>query len=603
MRCSRPLFFAVSLALALLPKLAIAEMPLAREGQALARIACDAPRGTPDSQAAQELASHLLKITGAVFRLTPTDPLTDDPRPTVFVGPGPGARRTFPDVPWDQLADEEWVIETRQGHLLLTGGGARGTLYAVYRFLQDQAGVRWWTPWAAHIPVRTDLVVGDLRLRSKPAFEARDPFWYTAFDPLWAVRNLSNSQSARIPPEWGGAIQYKGFVHTFYPLVPPEEHFTTHPEWFSLIQGKRTHDRAQLCLTQPGLRDFVVERVRQWLKESPDASIVSISQNDWYGACECPDCKAVDEAEGSHAGTMLAFVNTIAERLEPEFPRVAFDTLAYQYTRKPPKTIRPRPNVIVRLCSIECDFREPLEHPSNAAFAEDIRGWSRISQRLYIWDYATDFSHYVQPHPNWYVLGPNLRFFQAHHVRGVFEQGAYQSHGSELAELRSWVLAQLLVNPHQEDRALIREFVHGYYGDAAAPHILRYLDHFHAASAGYKLTCFSKTDTPFHRFTPLAEAERLWTLAEQGASDDRDHLLRVRLARLPLRYVWLTRWDALRKECQEAGATWPLPESRKTVAEDFAAIARGTPTAPWTRITHLNEGGRSVDAFLKPFLE
>ena len=54
--------------------------------------------------------------------------------------------------------------------------------------------------------------------------------------------------------------------------------------------------------------------------------------------------------------------------LEPEFPQVAVDTFAYQYTRRPPKTIRPRPNVIVRLCSFECNFREPLDHPSNAAF-------------------------------------------------------------------------------------------------------------------------------------------------------------------------------------------------------------------------------------------
>ena len=66
---------------------------------------------------------------------------------------------------------------------------------------------------------------------------------------------------------------------------------------------------------------------------------------------------------------MIALVNYIAEKIEPEFPNVAVDTLAYQYTRKPPRTLRPRPNVIVRLCSIECNFREPLDHPSNAGFA------------------------------------------------------------------------------------------------------------------------------------------------------------------------------------------------------------------------------------------
>ena len=105
----------------------------------------------------------------------------------------------------------------------------------------------------------------------------------------------------------------------------------------------------------------MAERAKKWLLDCPDCQIISITQNDWAGACECPDCKALDEAEGSHSGTMLSFANYLAEKIEPEFPNVAVDTFAYQYTRKPPKTIRPRPNVIVRLCSIECCFAHPLE--------------------------------------------------------------------------------------------------------------------------------------------------------------------------------------------------------------------------------------------------
>src|SRR5207253_1484283 len=200
----------------------------------------------------------------------------------------------------------------------------------------------------------------------------------------------------------------------------------------------------QLCLTNPKLRDFMVTRVKEWLRESPDAQIISVTQNDWAGWCECDDCKARDETEESHSGTMLAFVNYIAEKIEPEFPNVAVDTFAYQYTRKPPKTLRPRPNVIVRLCSIECNFREPLDHPSNAAFAEDIKKWAQICQRLYIWDYVTDFKNYILPRPNWFTLGPNIRFFATNQVRGVFEEGAYGGYGGEMSELRAWVLAQLL---------------------------------------------------------------------------------------------------------------------------------------------------------------
>jgi len=173
-----------------------------------------------------------------------------------------------------------------------------------------------------------------------------------------------------------------------------------------LVNGARSTNQAQLCLSNPQLRDFVVERVKQWLRESPDATIVSVSQNDCFGACECAECRKAAETDGSPAGPLLEFVNYIAEKIEPDFPNVAVDTLAYQYTRKPPRTPRPRPNVIVRLCSIEANFRQPLDSPSNAAFADDLRAWAERADRLYVWDYVTDFPNYVQPHPNWFNPGP-----------------------------------------------------------------------------------------------------------------------------------------------------------------------------------------------------
>jgi hypothetical protein len=399
----------------------------------------------------------------------------------------------------------------------------------------------------------------------------------------------------------GGSIRYRGFVHTFFPLVPPDKHFAEHPEWYSLIKGRRTNHLAQLCLTNPKLRDFVVERVKQWLRESPEASIVSVSQNDWRGPCECAECKAIDDAEGSHAGSLLAFVNYVAERIEGEFPHVAIDTLAYQYTRKPPKTIQPRPNVIVRLCSIECNFREPLDHPSNASFADDIRGWAKICNRLYIWDYTTDFAHYVQPHPNWYTLGPNVRFFAAHHVKGLFEQGAYQSHGSEMSELRAWVLAQLLWDPRQDDRQLIREFLEGYYGEKAAPFIRRYFDLLHEASLGHNLTCYSPTTAGFLAFAHLSKAEQLWRDAEKAVEGEPELVTRARVARLALGYVWLSRWESLRQECASAGAAWPLPASRKQFADEWLAQAKGSGDLAWTKVTLLNEGGLTPQRFIERF--
>ncbi len=468
-----------------------------------------------ESNAVRELAATLEKITGAALTVQEFQG-GDLPKRAIIVGPGAAAQKLFPDVALEKLGPEEFVMQSKGGLLLLAGGHPRGTLYAVDHFLQEQCGVRWWTPWAATIPQRRSLRIPDLNVRARPAFEYRAPYWSAAFDPLWKARNGANGESAPIPAALGGCVQYKGFCHTFYPLVPPEKYFDAHPEWYSLIKGKRTHVNAQLCLSNPELRDFVVQRVKEWLREAPDAQIISVTQNDCFGACECANCKAIDDAEGSPSGAMVAFANYIAERIEPEFPNVAVDTFAYQYTRHPPKTIRPRHNVIVRLCSIECNFREPLDHPSNASFLADLDGWSKMCSRLYVWDYVTDFAHYVLPHPNWFVLGPNIRLFQRYGVKGIFEEGAYAGPGAEMAELRSWVLAQLLWNPQQDDRALIKEFLHGYYGAKAGDIIERYLELMHDASKGFDLHCYLGKDPPHLRFA--AARRRRAPLATSRAS-------------------------------------------------------------------------------------
>ncbi|MGC8744792.1 MAG: DUF4838 domain-containing protein [Verrucomicrobiia bacterium] len=571
---------------------------LSKNGKPQYEIISDPQSSPPEKWAVKELARVLSKIVGAEFQIQQTTNTNE--KKIIIVGRGSVAKKYFPEIDFDALDSEEVIIKTAGDRLLISGGRPRGTIYAVNRFVQSQCGVRYWTPWAEKIPSNPNLTINSLNIREKPAFESRDPFWYPAFNAEWAVRNFSNSQNAGIPDELGGCIRYKGFVHTFYPLVPPEKFFEAHPDWYSMINGKRTSKGAQLCLSNPELKEFVVERVKQWLKESPKANIISVSQNDWHGNCQCPKCKEIDEREGSPSGSLLEFINYIAEKLEPEFPNVAIDTLAYQYTRKPPKTLKPRENVIIRLCSIECNFREPLYHESNAKFAEDISGWSKICKRLYIWDYTTDFAHYVQPHPNWFILGENLRFFHKHNVRGVFEQGAYQSYGSEMAELRAWLLAQLLYNPYQDDRALIKEFLEGYYGPAADK-IRQYMDLMYANSKGYYLSCFSKTDTPFHNYKTLSQAEQLLAEAENAVAGEPELLARVRLVRLPLRYVWLVRWTQLRKECKDAGEKWILPESRKEVANQWLQMTKGFPDKPWTQVKLINESGLTPEKFVERF--
>jgi len=569
-----------------------AEVRIAQDGKAQAAIVVAANASEPERHAAAELAHFLGEITGGTFEIV------DKPQPgrsNLFVAPETALRARAGGS--GELGSDGIVIKTVGNNLFLSGGLPRGVLYAVYTFLEDELGCRWWSSKASTIPSKPTVTVDDIDVRHAPPLEYREPYWYDAFDGDWAVRNKCNGQGARVDAKRGGKHVYQGFVHTFFPLIPPDKYFKNHPEWFSEIDGKRKHERTQLCLTNEEMRKELVENLKQRLRANPAATIASVSQNDWHGNCQCAKCKAVEEEEGSPAGLMLRFVNAVAADIEEEFPHVAISTLAYQYTRKPPKHVKPRDNVIVRLCSIECSFSKPLADERNKAFRDDIVGWSKICDRLYIWDYTTNFRHYVMPHPNLLVLGPNVKFFVDHNVKGIFEQGSYNTYGAEMAELRAWVLAKLLWDPTRDGKALIKEFIEGYYGPAA-PHIEEYLKVTHRAveESGDWLGCFEKHTARYLSFDTLARGWKHLKAAEQAVQDDPELRFRVQVAQLPVMYVFMTRWNEMRDAAQKAGADWPLPASIQTVYDRFMTVAKEKNI---TRISEWKTGFDALDDALK----
>ena len=232
----------------------------------------------------------------------------------------------------------------------------------------------------------------------------------------------------------GGGIGYAGrFVHTI-----------------NLLQDLPYQGNVQPCLTDENVYQLVLSNVRKWLDANPEATIISVSQNDSDPGklgCQCENCKAIDDAEGSPMGSLLTFINRIANDIKDDYPGVYVDTLAYRYTRKPPKTVRPADNVIIRLCSIECCFTHPLSDETcykNKAFKKDIEAWAAICDNLYIWDYTYNAETYFTFFPNFDVLWDNVNFYKDHNVKGVFLEGQQVSVSGEFGELRSYLLAKLL---------------------------------------------------------------------------------------------------------------------------------------------------------------
>lgn len=437
------------------------------------------------------------------------------------------------------------LVDGNQRALVLAGTKGSGTLYAVYEFFEQAFGVRWLTAEVRDVPA-APAAIPALDYTHTPPFRHRDMILETKYDAL-----RLNS-----PFVWGNGI------HSFYHLLPPDEYFEEHPEYYSEIDGKRIAARGlpwrspmeagnhpehfgQLCMSSPEVAEVIARRIEELIAKNPDANLFSVSQNDWGNNCQCAECKALDEAEGSPIGSVLTGVNRIAELVETRHPDVFIHTFAYTYTRKAPKTIRPRHNVIVQLCTFECDFAQPFEQPGspvNHLFYKDLQEWAALTDKLIVWDYPINYWRFRMPHPMFQVYAPNIRAFAANHVIGVFEQ-MYLETEVDFGHLKAYMLARLMWDPARDALAVRDEFLDRYYGPAAA-HMKAFIAQSEEALrvADVELGLYDRA--PWIDGAFIEEAERTFQEA-LALTVDTSYYERVELARLQLEQASLAGRPAL----------------------------------------------------------
>jgi hypothetical protein len=523
----------------------VGQLMIADKGHSDFTIVVGAKASPSEKHAARELQDFLGQMSGAKLEIR------DDSGPVgkseIILGDNRHLQALGVKIDFAKLGDEGFTIRTHRPHLMIAGGRLRGTMYGVYTFLEDHLGLRFLAADCTIIPRRETIRVDSIKDTQVPVLEYREPFYLDAFDGDWCARNKMNSNSGRLDEEHGGKIVYFGFVHTALGLLPPEKYFDRHPEYYSMINGKRIRDYNQPCWTNPDVKRLVAEEIRKQMREHPEAKVFSISQNDWGNPCQCPDCNLVVIREASQIGPILEAINYVADQVRAEFPDKIIDTLAYQYSRKPPRYIRPRPNVVVRLCSIECCFAHPLQtcgHAANAGFRQDLEGWSKACDRLWVWDYVVSFAHYLVPFPNLRSVGPNIKYLAEHNVRGIFEEGDYTTVNGEFAKLRSYLMAKFLWNPDYSYEKALGDFLEGYYGAAGIP-IRQYIDLLHDKVRNDNLHAMIWEGPGAAYLTPeiLARADEIFDVAERAVGADPVKLQRVQTARLPLYYVALERYQ------------------------------------------------------------
>lgn len=539
---------------------------IVQNGKSDWKIELDAKNGA-NLHGAKDIQTAIREMSGAELKME---------------APVPGRKRVILIQSDPRLREEEYHIRTNAQGILISGGGKRGAMYGCYGFLQDVLGCRWFTASISSFPKKSTIAVPNLDIRERPAFEYRDPYFTEAFDGLWAIRNRVNGNFIHVGESMGGKVSYGRFVHTFAELVPPQVYFKDHPEYFSLVDGKRKDGYAQLCLTNPDVLRISIEKVRQWIQDNPTATIFSVSQNDTYQNCQCENCRAIEAQEESPAGPVLRFVNQVAAAIEMDHPNVLIDTLAYQWTEKPPKKEKPRKNVRIRMAPIGACFSHPLTAcEKNKTPLANLEAWSKITNQVYIWHYCTDFAAYLQPLPCLDEIAGDIKLFRDKGVVGVFDEGAYgPGGGGDMAELKSYLLARLMWNPDLDWKKEVAEFLNGVYGRAAGQ-IQEWLDLTHQAArtANVHATIYDRANAPYFPDSLLERGQALFTVAEARTETQPKAREMVRKAKMGLLYLQVMR--------AKPGDVW-----RDSRAKELAESIR------YFKVGQISEG-RPVEEFLK----
>ena len=541
------LFSAISLTAlewrnALLPKEAAGKPTVSlldADGTPRYRVVVPATPTPQESYAARTLADILSRCSGRSFEVIPDSEPQNGPELRV------GKTARSPKIAENALGiDGIDIAVDADGSVNLQGGPEFGLNNAIYAFLEEDLGYRYWWENAERLPA--ELTFAPVSRRYTPQLDFRNPFCGPSFFVPWCLHNRVNYPQIHLPAEAGQQSKWLGFAHTLPWFLPEDEYFDEHPEYFSMDEkGERRRNR-QLCDSNPEVAKIVAESIKREIAANPETRYrcVHISRRDGGNPCLCPECSAINDREGTTAATLFLLSNRVAEILAPDYPDLKLITFAYLETREPPKNMALHPNIIVEYCN---DYT--WNHPLTPArqMEEVVRqttGWAAKAP-LYIWDYNMNYDHFLMPYPSLGFTADNIRFWCENRAKGIMTECAFASDaiGSERDLLRAWVIAHLMWNPALDWRELAYDFITGYFGNAAEP-IWRYNQRLEAIAEQFH----EELSTPHNGirydftapyFTPafVAGADADYAQAFALAEGDEELTWRIERDYLPILYT------------------------------------------------------------------
>ena len=403
-----------------------------------------------ETTAAQELADYLARISGDRTQIIPSDKVSPEV-PSIHVG-----RTGLLELPAHPSAEDIVLMQRMGPHVFLCGTTPYSTRMAVYRFLQEEGGVRWFMPGelGEHVPLRKNWEVDVLDKRASPSFLSR---------------NLSGlaTEVERTWAECNGLHVLFEMGHNLHRVFPPEL-FGRHPDFFPMVNGQRRPPPArgrgawQPCFANGAVAEYAAQRAAESLKEHPERTSFSLAINDHLQLCECPECRALVSPQrfrGMPDASDLVF--TFVNRAAAACTNCMFTAYAYLWCENAP-SFNLLSNVAVYLTADRSFWHDPAFRKED----EDlIRRWTERCHWVGLYDYFYG-TPYAIPRVFTTSMVESMKFAASVGVKG-FHAELYPFWA--LDGPKAWLASQLMWDAGQDAAALLDDYYRTFYGEAAEP--------------------------------------------------------------------------------------------------------------------------------------
>ena len=455
-----------------------AELTLVEDGQPRATIVVGDNAAAQSEEAATSLQAILRTMSGATIPIAKASEAVEGTR--ILVGQSQALHDLGVAIPTGhtaQMAEENFIVKTVGDNLVLAGNedwSYKGTLFAVYDFLEDELGCRWYMPgpYGEVIPKRTTVTIGDIDRAEAPSFRIRD-IWYSGWMPVseqdskwmreWYVRNKLNRLDLSLPGDGSVAV-----------LVPENKYYNDHPEIYALgKEGDRMKD--MVCMTEPEAVTIASETIKEAFRNDPNMLTFGFAPPDGHPMCYCEKCQQYfpgfygkGYGDPSLSELWFQFANKVAAEVYEEFPERWVLTNGYANRVRPPESIKPlSPNLGIQSAVLSACTFHPIGDPrcwQRQVYKDVMDRWSERLDFIIVYDYDPGKVLDNLPFPVLHNLKKDFPYFHDIGLWGFWTEG---QNAWMVNHLSYYVRAKLMWDVDADVNALVREYCRTFYGKAA----------------------------------------------------------------------------------------------------------------------------------------